>query len=249
MTEAATFLDRIRVLSLAVYRAVWCRIRQHWTAERWIRVTDNEKNVQFVGLNRPVTALEEEAKRMGVTQENIGEAPPEITQQLQAMAMDPRAQQVIRTENNVTELDVDILVDEGIDTPTLAAEQFDMLAKMLPSAPPNVQPALWQALLENSALRNKDKIAEALKQPPSPEQQAAQQLQMRGAAAEVAKTESEVVLTQAKAQTEMAKPELEAAKLAQHSEEFGASHHLSERDQMLRAQAQQAAQSQPREAA
>jgi hypothetical protein len=249
MTEAATFLDRIRVLSLAVYRAVWCRIRQHWTAERWIRVTDNEKNVKFVGLNRPVTALEEQAKRMGVTQENIGEAPPEITQQLQAMAMDPRAQQVIRTENNVTELDVDILVDEGIDTPTLAAEQFDMLAKMLPSAPPNVQPALWQALLENSALRNKDKIAEALKQPPSPEQQMAQELQMRGAAAEVAKTESEVVLTQAKAQTEMAKPELEAAKLAQHSEEFGASHHLSERDQMLRAQAQQAAQSQPQRAA
>jgi hypothetical protein len=245
MTEAATFLDRVRTLSLAVYRAIWCRIRQHWTAERWIRVTDSEQNLKFVGLNRPVTMLEAEAEKMGVTRENIAEAPPEVVEQLKAMAAHPMAGQVAKVENSVTELDVDILVDEGIDTPTLAAEQFDMLSKMLPSAPPEMQSVLWQTLMENSALRNKDKIAEALKQPPSQEQQAQQALQMRGATAEVVKTEQEAILTAAKAENEQLRPEIEAAKIVQQGEHFGASHDLSERDQMLRAQAQEHAQANP----
>lgn len=215
MIEAATFLDRIKVLSLAVYRAVWCRVRQHWTGERWIRITDDERSLRFVGLNRPVSMLEEAARQLGVTRENMGEAPPEVQQRLQMIAAHPMAGQPVKIENAVAELDVDIVVDEGLDTPTIAAEQFDMLTKMLPTAPPNMQPVLWQALFENSALRDKEKVLEAMKQPPGPEQQAQQQLQMRGATAQVAKTEQEAVLTAAKAQNEQLKPFADAAKMMQ----------------------------------
>lgn len=37
-----------------VYRATWNRIRQYWTEERWIRVTDDERNLRWVALNQQV---------------------------------------------------------------------------------------------------------------------------------------------------------------------------------------------------
>lgn len=206
MTESADYLDRIRVLSLMVYRSVWARIRQCWDAERWIRVTDDQMNVRFVGLNQPVTALQQMAKQMGVTKDNMNEAPPEIAQRLQMMAQHPMAGQVVAIENNVAQLDVDIIIDEGVDTPTIQAEQFDVVAKMLPAAPPNLQPLLWEALIRNSAFRDKDKVLEALSKPapPSPEQQQMQQLQLAGAQAEVEKTQSETVKNIADAQAKQA---------------------------------------------
>ena len=100
---------------------------------------------------------------------------------------------------------MDILVDEGIDTPTVAAEQFDQMLKMAGTGlpiPPDV-------LIEASSLRNKDRLLEMLKEPPSEEQQQMKQLQMRGAMAEVAETESKAVLNQAKAGAEgMQTPEM-----------------------------------------
>ena len=216
MTEAADYLDAIRRLSLEVYRSVWARVRQFWTAERWIRVTDDEQNVRFVGLNRPVTALQAMAQQMGVTKENVQQAPPEVQQQLQMMAQDPRSQMVVAVENNVTELDVDILVDEGVDTPTIQAEQFQVVAQMLPGAPPNIQPILWEALFANSAFRDKDRVLEALRAPPDPQAVAMQQMQMQMAAAqaqaETEKTQSETVRNLADAEAKGANVQLEAFK-------------------------------------
>lgn len=198
MTEAADYLDCIRRLSLAVYRSIWCRIRQHWTKERWVRVTDNEKNVRFVGLNKPVTGMDEALKRLG---DRVND--PQVQQQLAIFAQTPQAQQIVRIENNVTELDVDIVVDEGIDTPTIQAEQFDTIVKMIPGAPPNLQPQLWELAFKNSALRDKDGISEAMKQPPSQEQQAQQQLQMQMAQAEVQEKQAGAQLKSAQAQKAM----------------------------------------------
>lgn len=205
MTESADFLDCIRRLSLLVYRSVWARIKQHWKEERWVRVTDNENNVRFVGFNRQITALQAFAKQMGVEKsvlpqiEQAAQAGDQqaamVLQRLQAFAADPRSQMVVAIENSPSEIDVDIIIDEGMDTPTIQAEQFETVAKMLPGAPPNIQPVLWKALFQNSAFRNKDEVIKALEEPPSPEQQAAQQamqeLQQAGAQAEVEKTQSE----------------------------------------------------------
>lgn len=207
MVEAATFLDRIRCLSIAVYRSVWARIKQHWTAERWIRVTDNEKNLRFVGLNRPVTALEQMAQQYGVTQENFpqfAQAAPEQAQEIMAFAQSPMAQQVVQIENAVAELDVDITIDEGIDTPTIQAEQFEQLLQAAASGAIPIPP---DVLIEASNFRNKEQLLERMRQGPSPEQQAAQQMQMQAMqadaankAAEVEETLSKTMLNHAKAQ-------------------------------------------------
>lgn len=205
MTESATYLDRLRVLSMAVYRSVWCRIRQFWKEERWVRVTDNDMNTRFVGLNRPVTLIQMAAQQMGVTRDNVREAPPEVQQQLQMLAMDPRAQQVVGYENAVAELDVDIVVDEGMDTPTVAAEQFDQMLKMAGAGlpiPPDV-------LIEASSLRNKEKLLEMMRQP-NPMQDMQGQMAMEAGQAKIVETQSKAAKNMADAEATQAQTALSA---------------------------------------
>lgn len=207
MTELATYLDRIRCLSLAVYRSVWSRVRQHWTGQRWVRVTDNENNLRFVGVNQPVTMLQAAAQQMGITKENLTQADPQAVAQLQQMAANPMAGQVVSVENNVVELDVDILVDEGIDTPTIAAEEFDSLLKLAGTGMVQI-PA--DVLIEASSLKNKDRLLEMMKQGPSPEQQMGQQIQMAAAQADVEKTQSETAENYAQIQNMANKQQMDA---------------------------------------
>lgn len=227
MTEAADFLDCIRRLSLEVYRSVWARVRQFWTEERWIRVTDDEANVRFVGLNQPITALQAIAKQMGVTKANAEEAPPEVQQQLQAIAQDPRSQMVVAVENNVTELDVDILVDEGVDTPTIQAEQFDTLSKMVGAAPtPEIGAKIWELLIRNSSFRDKGEIIETMSKGPSPEQQQMmqmmQQIQAQLAQLEVAQKQADTEKTQSETVRNLADAEAKGAQVQLQAFEAGA---------------------------
>lgn len=51
MAEIGPFMIAFRGWTIRVYRAVWNTVQRNWTAERWIRVTDNEGIAQFVKLN------------------------------------------------------------------------------------------------------------------------------------------------------------------------------------------------------
>lgn len=190
MVEMSPLLDGLRDFSIRVFRAVWNRIRQYWTEERWIRVTDDEKNVRFVGLNRPVTMAEQAEQKIRAALE-AGQIDEQTAQQYMAQVQaDPEMQQVVSHENVVAELDVDIEIDEINETPSLQIEQFEQLTMLAASGvpiPPDV-------IIEASNLRNKRKLLERLEQAqqgPSPEQQAMQQLQIADAEAKVAKTRSE----------------------------------------------------------
>lgn len=50
-TELKPLFEAIAQFDNQVCRAVWNRIRQFWTSERWIRVTDDESAPKWVGLN------------------------------------------------------------------------------------------------------------------------------------------------------------------------------------------------------
>lgn len=52
MTELSPVFERQRDWKLRCYRKMWNRTRQAWQAEKWIRVTDDQNAVQFVGLNQ-----------------------------------------------------------------------------------------------------------------------------------------------------------------------------------------------------
>lgn len=167
LQEQSVAFDALRHWSWRVYRAAWCRVRQFWTGEKWIRVTDDESNLRWVGLNHPVTLGEEVQK----AQQEGRPIPP----QMQLMAqMNPGA--VVRVENPVGSLDVDILVEDGPDTITVQAEQFQALVE-LKKADPAAIPT--EMVIEASNLRNKDRILEHLKEGAVPPQ-VQQQLQEMG---------------------------------------------------------------------
>lgn len=153
-TEISFLLDRHRHLKKRTYQRIWDLIRQYKNAEWWVRVTDDEKNVKFVGLNRPVTVKEELAKRM----EGQGMPPEEIQAAMAQLQGDPRLEQVVRTENNTTEMNMDITIEEVPDSANVQMEQFEQLTRLAPAVvfPPEIY-------IEASSLRNKKRLLEIMK--------------------------------------------------------------------------------------
>jgi hypothetical protein len=226
LVEVARGFDRLRHLSLDVYRSVWNRIRQVWTAERWIRVTDDERNLRFVGLNQKVTvqmlaeeAMQGDQKAIAKFAEIVGEPLVQAfmqgdpqAQMMLGLFVQQNGQQVVETRNAVNELDVDIVIDEGMDTPTVQAEQFDQLVKMVPGMfPQGMPPRVLEILVEASSLRDKEKLLQIVEQmsapaQPDPMEEQVKQLQLAGAAAEVDKTQSEAEKNRAQAATAGGQP-------------------------------------------
>lgn len=52
LAELGPFIIALRNWKLRVYRRMWNAIRQNWTAERWIRITDNDGLAQFIAVNQ-----------------------------------------------------------------------------------------------------------------------------------------------------------------------------------------------------
>jgi hypothetical protein len=144
--------DKLRNFSRNVYAAAWMRARQFWTGETWVRVTDDERNVKFVGLNKKVT-LADKLAQMPEEQR----AP--MMQRLQIVPNDPRLQEVVEVQNDVSGLHVDIEVEEGPDLSSLQGEQFETLAGLAKAGLP-IPP---DAIVEASSLRNKESILKKMR--------------------------------------------------------------------------------------
>lgn len=168
-TELAPMFDVLKNLDIRVYRKVWNRIKQYWKEEMWLRVTDDENNLKFVGLNKPMTQGEvvlQQAQEQG--------APPEMLQALQQrIAADPMMKQIVSTENDIVHLDVDIVMDDAPDTVTQEVEDFQAMAEMVKSGFP-LPP---EAVIMASPLSNKDKILKMMKEQPQIPPQLQKQLQ------------------------------------------------------------------------
>jgi hypothetical protein len=174
MMEIGELLDNLRDLDLRAFNKVWYRIRQFWTGEKWIRVTDDERNVKWVVMNVP-------------------------PQQMQALAaQNPQmAQQISGYVSNIAELECDIIIDDAPDAVTPALEQWEAIVE-IEKAKPGTFPT--DVLIEAAPnLRNKDRLLERLDQP-NPQAE----LQQRGAMAEVGEKEASAQLKQAQAVKAMA---------------------------------------------
>ena len=210
LVELAPMLDRKRDLDIRVYRMVWNRVKQYWTDERWIRVTDDQDKPRFVGLNRPMTIETQMVKEFG--ERSIEGVDPEILK----LPANENNEQII--ENNVGEMDIDIIIDEGPDTITLQSEEFEMLSK-IPGIPLDI-------LLEASSLKSKDKLLERMRgegeeidEEQVAQQQAIQQrmleLQFAGAEAEIEKTNSETAENLATVEEKQVNTQLSVVKVQQ----------------------------------
>lgn len=203
LSEYAVVFDALKDWSWRIYKASWCRIRQYWTGPVWIRVTDDEQNLRWVQMNKPVTAAEQ-AEKLQMEGQPI---PPDLQ-----MLLMTNPQQPVAVENPA-QTDVDILVEDGPDTVTVQGEQFQALVD-LKKADPAAIPT--EMVIEASSLRNKEKILEHLKGggiPPQVQQQM-QELQQRLQQAEQKAAQAEQKLAQAgnnaaSQQTEQFKAETE----------------------------------------
>lgn len=190
--EIYRLVDRHANLKRRTYMMIWTLIRQYWTAEKMIRVTDDEKNVRFVGLNKPITLQEDmlaQAKAAGI--------PDDVAMQeiQQRAASDPmvaqQLQQVVRVENIPAEMEMDIKLEEVPDSANMQQEQFEILAKLAPAVtfPPEVY-------IEMSALRNKKQLLERLEKlkapQPNPGKEQAEKLELDKMAATVEKLHAEI---------------------------------------------------------
>lgn len=208
MTEMAPLLDNLRHFNVRVYRAIWNRIRQFWQAERWVRVTDDEKTARFVAVNTTKGALAAMKVKAALDKGEIDEQTArQYVTQLQA---DPA---MMQPANVLSDIDADITLEEVADAPSLQIEQFEQLVKLAPMTPPQYLPTMFEMLIEASSLRNKDKLRAIMEkgaQGPDPLAQAMQQLQMAGAQAEVEKTQSEAARNMATAKATEARVHLDA---------------------------------------
>ena len=127
--ELGPVYDRHRMWKKRIYKQIWARIKQFWTEERWIRVTDDENKLKFVGLNQPVTYGEKMMEQVQAHSQQTGEqVPQEIIQQIQS---DPRMQMIAEVRNPVPEMDMDIIIEEAPDVVTLQHEAFENLMKAM----------------------------------------------------------------------------------------------------------------------
>lgn len=227
-TEVGPLFDGLRYWQHRIFRKVWNRIKQYWKAEKWVRVTDDIQNLRWVGLNAPITKGQQ-----AIEQAQAAGAPPQIIAQLQAqIAADPTMQEVVDTQNDISELDVDIIIDEVPDVVTQQMEDFQVLGEMVKSGFP--MPPV--AVIEASPLSNKEKILKLMKeaqaqqvpeqvqeqmkkmqeelQALSQENQALKSDQQTEAAKLAAKSQQQQVDMQIKAQSQAAEIELERARVA-----------------------------------
>ncbi|MDP5216702.1 hypothetical protein Q5Y75_05685 [Ruegeria sp. 2205SS24-7] len=136
MAELAPLYDSLRDWTLRVYRAIWERIRQFWTEERWIRVTDEfKRGNDWIGVNIPTGGFVQVTGPQGAMLQ------PEM-------------------ENVLAEMDVDIIIEDTPDHITLQHEQFQQLSEMAAQGIP-IPPEM---IIKASSLKDKDEVLELLEQ-------------------------------------------------------------------------------------
>lgn len=141
LTELTPVLGGIEDLELRVYRQMWARIKQFWTEQKTVRVTDDIGAAKFLMVNEPVI------------------------QEVPGIVMGPDGQPTIGVQQVVTEIknrpaemDMDIIIDATADTANLQAEQFTELVKLAQVYGPQEVP--FDDLLEASNLPKKRELIE-----------------------------------------------------------------------------------------
>lgn len=139
MTELSPVFDRLRDWKLRVYRKMWSRIKQLWTGDRWIRITDDNNAPAFLGLNQPAQ-------------------------------YDPQTGEMIQAHTFISEIDVDIIMEEGPDVVVMQEELMQTLSQLGEAA---LTP-LGKLMIELSNVPQKDRLLKLLDKANAPDPATAQ---------------------------------------------------------------------------
>lgn len=157
MIEITPIQDELSHFSQRVFRHVWWAVRQFWTGEKWVRVTDDPRNLKYVAINRPIPLQERLA---GMDRSQV----VQVAYRMGLTPNDPRLQAPVGIENSLAEMDVDILLEEVEDQITLAGETFEQLVALASSAPGSVPIEILIEATPNLSRDIKNKLIERIEQ-------------------------------------------------------------------------------------
>jgi len=141
LTELTPVLGGLEDMELRVYRQMWARIKQFWTDQRTVRVTDDIGAAKFLVVN-----------------EEIAQEVPAIVQGPDGQPMAGMQRVVTEVKNRPAEMDMDIIIDAVADTANVQSEQFSELVKLAGIYGPQEVP--FDDLLEASNLPKKRELIE-----------------------------------------------------------------------------------------
>lgn len=190
MVALGDLLDSLKQLDHRVFEKTWHRIRQFWTAEKWIRTTDDEKNVKWVAVNVDPVQV-----------------------QMMAMQNPALAEKISGVVPNIAELDCDIVVGDGPDGVTLQMEQWEILSKLAERGLIGPEELIRAA----PGLKDKGEILKRMSEP-KPGAQEQMQIEMRGAMAQVADREASAGLKQAQTVKTMQEAQIAPVRAAREME-------------------------------
>lgn len=158
VTELIKIFENFSSFKLRTYRKMWNRIRQFWDKEKWVRVTDDEDELRFIGFNAPVTMrefLEETMENETLPYEMRLGASAQLIQLEQGNPQ--MLEQIVEVRNRPAELDMDIILDESYDSVNVSEEQLDAILKFGAQGQFDIID-----LLELSNITNKDRLIEKI---------------------------------------------------------------------------------------
>lgn len=203
LSELGPFVESWVDWKLRVYRFTWNGARKNWTAERMVRVTDDEGAAKFVRLN-------------GLQIDQFGQ--PQMV-------------------NQVSALDVDIILDEAPDSVNTMQDVFELLESLAAAGVP-VPPAV---VIEMSGLPAsvKKKVIGMIEQAqqPDPMAEEAKKAELRGVNAKAAQAESAAQKNIADAAGKWAETSMHPDRMAHEHMNSDRQHEVAMQKQMQQPQA------------
>jgi hypothetical protein len=181
LVELGNLYGALEDWELRVYRQCWARAKQFWKAPQFIRVSGDEDEPKFVGLNQPIAG-----------------GPPSVG--VDAAGMATLKAGVLGYRNLVAEMDVDIEVDTQPDTGTIQQEAFTELMQLVGASPIYQQQVPLTTLLQLSPIPHKRSVLDTIKRGAQAQAQVAerqQQIAQASATAKIDETHSRSALNAA----------------------------------------------------
>lgn len=182
MIELGDGLDVLRRMDWRVFKFTWFAIKQYWSAPMFIRITEDPEAPQWLGINQP-----------------------QMDPMTGQMAVDPMTGRP-QMENQLAQADVDIIIEDAPDVPTLEGETFaavmDVLGK---GAPPPVMKVMIELHpgLKASVKKKLNKFIDEMMQAQGQQEQAKAQAEQMQAQVEAQAKQAEAAREDARLQFEM----------------------------------------------
>ena len=166
MTEDNSIYDAHNDWKRRIYRAMWNAARQFWTEEQFIRMTDDEGQVQFLGVNQQVP-----------------------TGQIDPMTGQPQ----MAIQNQLATMDVDIDIETAPDFVTMQHETFARLTELAQAGVQIPPEAILAAMPQFPDKKKVENLIKQAAEAQAPIIQANTQLDLAQKEADVTKTKAEAM--------------------------------------------------------